>query len=145
MAILKHNPISRVARIMYQGSCHCGKIAFEVEGEIEQLTECNCSICVKRGYLFWFVAREQLRFTLPKTDLATYSFGDGTIKHHFCPNCGCAPLASVPTRQVRPWRPSTRAAWTTSSFPPSRSYRSMGAASKSIPLPPPDIFSNTQE
>ncbi|HPH14971.1 MAG TPA: GFA family protein, partial [Burkholderiaceae bacterium] len=28
----------------YKGSCHCGKIAFEVEGELTAATDCNCSI-----------------------------------------------------------------------------------------------------
>ena len=42
----------------YRGSCHCGKIAFEVEGTLEQVMECNCSLCSRRGYLLWFVPRE---------------------------------------------------------------------------------------
>ncbi len=37
--------------MIYQGACHCGKIGFEVEGEIGELMECNCSICLKRGAL----------------------------------------------------------------------------------------------
>ena len=77
----------------YQGGCHCGRIAFEVQGEIGQVIECNCSICTKRGSLLWFVPREQLRLETPAADLATYTFRTGRIKHHFCPNCGCAPFA----------------------------------------------------
>jgi hypothetical protein len=29
----------------YQGSCHCGNVAFEVEGEIGGVISCNGSIC----------------------------------------------------------------------------------------------------
>ncbi len=76
----------------YQGGCHCGKIAFEVEGDIEQVMECNCSICSKRGYLLWFVPREHLQLATSEADLATYTFNTGRIKHHFCPRCGCAPF-----------------------------------------------------
>ncbi len=76
----------------YQGSCHCGRIAFELEGDLEQVMECNCSFCSKRGSLLWFVPRSHLQLTTPAADLATYSFGSGTIKHHFCPECGCAPF-----------------------------------------------------
>ncbi len=76
----------------YQGGCHCGKIAFEVEGDLTEVMDCNCSICAKRGYLLWFVQREQMHFTTPETNFATYTFGDGTIKHHFCPDCGCGPF-----------------------------------------------------
>lgn len=34
----------------YKGSCHCGAVAFEVEGEIGQVIDCNCSICSRKGH-----------------------------------------------------------------------------------------------
>ncbi len=52
----------------YKGGCHCGRIAFEVEGNLEQVMDCNCSICTKRGYLHWFVARDQLNLLTPESD-----------------------------------------------------------------------------
>jgi hypothetical protein len=76
----------------YKGSCHCGQISFEVEGELGQVIECNCSICSRRGYLLWFVPREQLTLSTPKSGLATYTFNKHKIKHYFCPTCGCAPF-----------------------------------------------------
>lgn len=78
--------------MMYQGSCHCGQIAYEVNGELEQVMECNCSHCRRKGYLLWFVPRDQLRLTTPESDLATYTFNKHVIKHRFCPACGCAPF-----------------------------------------------------
>jgi len=78
----------------HKGSCHCGRIAFEVDGDIAQVIECNCSICSRRGSLLWFVPRTQLRLATPESDLATYTFRTGRIRHHFCPTCGCAPFAS---------------------------------------------------
>lgn len=80
----------------YQGGCHCGKIAFdvevEVEGGISRVLECNCSLCSKRGYLICFVPRERLHLHTPEANLATYRFNTKTIQHHFCPTCGCAPF-----------------------------------------------------
>ena len=76
----------------YQGSCHCGRIAFEVEAEIDKVIECNCSICQRRGTLLFFVPREQLRLSTPEEDLSTYTFNKHAIKHHFCSVCGCAPF-----------------------------------------------------
>ena len=32
----------------YAGSCHCGDVAFEAEGEIGELLECNCTICSRK-------------------------------------------------------------------------------------------------
>lgn len=77
--------------MQYKGSCHCGQIAFEVEGELEQVIECNCSICSKRGALLWFVPRGQLRLLTPESNLATYMFNKHKVQHRFCPTCGCAP------------------------------------------------------
>ncbi|HEX6635136.1 MAG TPA: GFA family protein, partial [Usitatibacter sp.] len=34
--------------MVYKGSCHCGRVAFEVEGDIGAVIECNCSICSKK-------------------------------------------------------------------------------------------------
>jgi hypothetical protein len=50
----------------YKGSCHCGRVAFEVEGELEQVMACNCSICSRKGSLLWFVPRERLRLVSGK-------------------------------------------------------------------------------
>lgn len=79
----------------YRGSCHCGKIAFEVEGTLEQVMECNCSLCSRRGYLLWFVPREQLKLVTSESDLSTYRFNRMHIAHHFCANCGCAPYGEA--------------------------------------------------
>ncbi|HKD67518.1 MAG TPA: GFA family protein [Candidatus Binataceae bacterium] len=76
----------------YKGGCHCGRIAFEVEGDLAEVMDCNCSICAKRGYLHWFVAPDKLRVLTSESALATYTFKSHKLKHHFCPNCGCAPF-----------------------------------------------------
>ena len=39
----------------YNGKCHCGKIAFDVEGDLTEIIECNCSICYESGYLHWMI------------------------------------------------------------------------------------------
>jgi hypothetical protein len=76
----------------HKGSCHCGRIAFEVAGSFEHAIECNCSHCSRKGYLLWFAPREQLEVTAGKETLANYTFNKHVIQHHFCPTCGCAPF-----------------------------------------------------
>ena len=88
--------------MIYKGSCHCGRIAFEVEGDLTQVMECNCSHCSRKGYLLWFVGREQLRLTTPEEHLATYTFNKHVIKHRFCPNCGCAPFGEGSDKSGQP-------------------------------------------
>lgn len=78
--------------MVYSGSCHCGKVAYDVEGEITQVIDCNCSHCSRKGYLLWFVPRESVRFKSGESELATYTFNSHRIRHHFCPVCGVAPF-----------------------------------------------------
>ncbi len=75
----------------YKGSCHCGRVAFEVEGEINGAVACNCSICQRKGSLLWFVPRESLHLLTPDHAASTYTFNKHVIKHRFCPVCGIHP------------------------------------------------------
>ena len=77
----------------YKGSCHCGKVAYEVEGEIKSAMACNCSMCQRRGSLLWFVPREALQVLTPEENAATYLFNKHVIRHRFCTTCGILPYA----------------------------------------------------
>ena len=83
---------ARLGKMKHQGSCHCGKIRFEVEGELTEAMACNCSICSRKGALMWFVPRSSVTLQTPETDLSTYTFNKHVIKHHFCSTCGIHPF-----------------------------------------------------
>jgi hypothetical protein len=74
----------------YRGSCHCGRVAFDVTGRLARVITCNCSICAKKGYLHWIVPRDAFRLLTPTAALATYTFNTGVAQHHFCRVCGVA-------------------------------------------------------
>ena len=76
----------------HRGSCHCGKIAFEVEGDVDSVMSCNCSMCSRRGSLLWFAPRDKLKLLTPEADASTYQFNKHTIKHRFCATCGIHPF-----------------------------------------------------
>ncbi len=75
-----------------RGGCHCGAIRFEVDGELEGLEVCNCSICLQKGYVHWYVPRERFRLLGDEDAITTYRFGTGKAAHHFCSTCGVAPF-----------------------------------------------------
>ena len=75
----------------YRGSCHCGKVAFEVEGEINVAMSCNCSMCQRKGSLLWFVSRDKLNLLTPDANASTYLFNKHVIQHRFCSTCGIHP------------------------------------------------------
>jgi hypothetical protein len=74
--------------MIYKGGCHCGGIAFEVEGELEAAVACNCSICARKGALLWAVPHGQLRLLAGGDEAGRYTFNNDVIAHRFCPTCG---------------------------------------------------------
>ena len=75
----------------HQGSCHCGRIKFEVEGDIDSALSCNCSICQRKGSLLWFVPHGALKLLTPDENASSYTFNKHVIRHRFCPTCGMHP------------------------------------------------------
>ena len=76
----------------YIGSCHCGGVRFEVDGELTGGMTCNCSICHRRASALWFVGLDQLRVLTSEDQLATYTCNKHVIKHRFCKTCGIHPF-----------------------------------------------------
>lgn len=77
----------------HRGACHCGSVAFELDADIGQAMDCNCSLCRMRGAL-WHGAREgQLRIVAGEDALTRYQFGTRTAQHFFCRHCGVAPFS----------------------------------------------------
>jgi hypothetical protein len=79
---------------IYQGSCHCGAVRFEVETVLDKATSCNCSICTRKGALHHRVAPENFRLRSGQADLTLYQAGDKTAKHWFCKHCGMHPFSN---------------------------------------------------
>ena len=77
------------ALVIHRGGCHCGRVRFEVDAPARlEVTECNCSICAKSGFLHLIVPNSQFRLLQGKEFLTTYTFNTGVAKHLFCCVCG---------------------------------------------------------
>ena len=75
--------------ITHKGGCHCGRVRFEVVAPARiEVTDCNCSICSKSGYLHLIVPRERFKLLGGEDVLTKYEFNTGTAKHLFCSVCG---------------------------------------------------------
>jgi len=75
--------------ITHTGGCHCGRVRFEVRAAAAiRVSECNCSICAKSGYLGMVVARDRFTLLSDDDDLTTYSFNTEVARHSFCSHCG---------------------------------------------------------
>jgi len=64
-------------------------VRFEVLAPAElPVTECNCSVCARTGYLHLLVDKAHFRLLQGADALTTYRFNTGTAQHHFCKVCG---------------------------------------------------------
>jgi hypothetical protein len=71
-----------------EGGCHCGRVRFRVRDDLSHVTECNCSICTKKGFLHLIVPRDRFELLCGESELTTYRFNSGVAQHHFCRTCG---------------------------------------------------------
>ncbi len=76
----------------YKGSCHCGKVKFELDADLDHVRVCDCSICRKRGALNHRVEDDQLRILTPLDSLTLYEWHTKTAEDYFCPACGVLPF-----------------------------------------------------
>jgi hypothetical protein len=90
-------------RKTHSGSCHCGRVRFEVDADIDHVRVCDCSICIRRGAFNFRVPEADFRLLTPLADLSLYQWGSMTAKDYFCPVCGILPFRrpSHPTAAER--------------------------------------------
>ncbi|HKQ12199.1 MAG TPA: GFA family protein [Steroidobacteraceae bacterium] len=77
------------ASVTHTGGCHCGRVRFEVIAPAQiEVTDCNCSMCNKAGYLHLIVDRSHFKLLSGADAIITYKFNTGTAQHLFCSVCG---------------------------------------------------------
>jgi hypothetical protein len=74
----------------YQGSCHCKKVKFEAEIDLQKGTyKCNCSYCAKVRNWGHMTKPSAIKWTSGQSDVATYQINPGTPnEYYFCKHCG---------------------------------------------------------
>lgn len=72
----------------WSGSCHCGAVRFEVSAQIDELTTCDCSLCVKKNAVMAKVYEDALTVTAGEEALSLYQWNTRRAKHYFCSRCG---------------------------------------------------------
>jgi hypothetical protein len=71
-----------------EGGCHCGRVRFRAQVDLDLLSQCNCSVCTKKGILHLPTALEHFELLRGKHALTVYAFGTGVAQHTFCSQCG---------------------------------------------------------
>jgi hypothetical protein len=81
-----------IMKSTYRGRCHCGRVQFEVDADLDHVRVCDCSICRRRGALNHRVEEADLRILTPLGLLTVYEWNTRIAKDYFCPVCGILPF-----------------------------------------------------
>ena len=77
----------------HTGSCHCGAVRFEARSALEQVMECNCSHCYRKGLMLAFIPVEDFTLLQGEEALSEHRFNRHNIQLLFCRTCGVQPFA----------------------------------------------------
>ncbi|KAH6897464.1 Mss4-like protein [Thelonectria olida] len=77
----------------YEAGCHCGFISLSITLSPpfpeHEVTQCNCSICHRAGYLLVYPTYENVTWHHgSEKRVGRYQFNTKTRDHMFCPRCG---------------------------------------------------------
>jgi len=74
---------------MPKGSCHCGSVTFEVEGELAAPDACHCTQCRKQSGHYWASTDvPEERLTIDGADNITWYQASEKVRRGFCKTCG---------------------------------------------------------
>ncbi len=82
---------------MYKGSCLCGEIKIELDGEIKDIIHCHCSLCRKSSGTAYatngFVKKSSFQIKQGLESLGFFELTPGK-KRHFCTKCASPVFSS---------------------------------------------------
>jgi hypothetical protein len=77
--------------MMHRGSCLCGAVRFEVEGELHPPDACHCSQCRKQSGHYWASTdAPRARVRIDGEAQLTWFRSSERVRRGFCRTCGSA-------------------------------------------------------
>jgi hypothetical protein len=74
---------------MHRGSCLCGAVRFEVEGELKAPDACHCTQCRKHsGHYFASTDAPRTAVTIHGAENVTWYASSARVRRGFCSVCG---------------------------------------------------------
>ena len=78
------------SRPVYDSSCHCGTVTFQVRlsDGLATARRCTCSMCSRRGAVAVSAEFSDIEVVSGEGSLSKYTFGTDVAQHYFCSVCG---------------------------------------------------------
>lgn len=73
--------------MILQGACHCEAVKWKLDGPVDGITGCNCTVCSRYGALWAYGYEGEEVYVNGETK--TYARGRQNLSFHFCGRCGC--------------------------------------------------------
>ena len=89
---------------MYSGSCLCGSVTFEVEGELDKIDACHCEQC--RRWTGHFLASADVArsaLTLNGEEHVGWYDSSERVRRGFCSSCGSSLFFDPVDREKHDW------------------------------------------
>ena len=84
---------------MHAGSCLCGAVRFEVEGNLPPPDACHCTMCRKHsGHYFASTDVPRNRLTVHGEDKVSWYQSSEKVRRGFCATCGSSLFFDPPHR-----------------------------------------------
>ena len=74
--------------MLYNLKCHCGLVQLQVETDLSNIKQCNCSICKRKNAKMNLISRDSIKKIKGEENLCYYQFNTMKAKHFFCKTCG---------------------------------------------------------
>ncbi len=58
-----------------EGGCHCGRVRFRAQVDLDLLSQCSCTVCTKKGIVHMPVRPVDFELLCGKDALTVYTFG----------------------------------------------------------------------
>tara|TARA_B100001029_G_C14805249_1_gene309297 strand:- start:256 stop:597 length:342 start_codon:yes stop_codon:yes gene_type:complete len=72
----------------YKLNCHCKAVELEVDTDLENIKQCNCSICKRKNAKMNLIPKKSIKIIKGEDNLSTYKFNTKLAEHFFCKTCG---------------------------------------------------------
>jgi len=74
--------------MIYKLNCHCRTVEIQVDTDLDNIKQCNCSICKRKNAKMNLIPKDSIKIVKGKNNLSSYKFNTMKAEHFFCKTCG---------------------------------------------------------